>query len=321
MERLIEPKLLIGAVILIAVVITSGIVYVALTPSSNTIIMYTTTSTDNSGLLQYLEPMWEKATGINVKWVPVGTGAAIQSAEQGEADVVMVHARSLEDQFVNAGYGFHRVSLMHNDFVLVGPASDPAGVNGMANATQVFQKLYHFLSNQTLNPKYNIKFESRGDDSGTNVKELTLWNESGIHIDDSNKTWADANSWYSSLGAGMGKTLTTTGEQNSYTLTDRATFLKLSTSSSGLPLTILAQNSTSDTWANPYGVILVNPAAFPNLNIKMDLAKRYVEWLISNQGQAAINAYKINHKQVFFADFQNLKSELNSTELAFWGLS
>ena len=119
----------------------------------------------------------------------------------------------------------------------------------------------------------------------------------------------------------MGKTLTTTGEQNSYTLTDRATFLKLSTSSSGLPLTILAQNSTSDTWANPYGVILVNPAAFPNLNIKMDLAKRYVEWLISNQGQAAINAYKINHKQVFFADFQNLKSELNSTELAFWGLS
>ena len=312
--ELTNPKLLISAVVIVAVVITSGLVYIALTPPSKTITMYTTTSTDNSGLLQYLKPMWEKATGITVDWVPVGTGAAIQAAEQGEADVVMVHARTLEDQFVNAGYGFHRVSLMHNDFVLVGPASDPAGVNGMTNATLVFAKLYQFLKTQTT-----VKFVSRGDNSGTNVKELTLWNESGVFVDGGNSTWAGQNKWYEESGSGMSKTLTVASTEQSYTLTDRATFLKVNTTA--IDLTILAQDATSDAWANPYGVILVNPAAFPNLPIKMDLAKQYVEWLISDQGQAAINAYRINGKQVFFADFQNLKSELNSAELAFWGLS
>lgn len=306
-----DPKILIGAVVIIVVIITSGLVYVALTPPSKTITMYTTTSTDNSGLLQYLKPMWEKDTGITVDWVPVGTGAAITAAEQGEADVVMVHARSLEDAFVAAGYGMHRVSLMHNDFVLVGPSSDPAGVNGMTNATLAFQKLYQ--------DRTNIKFISRGDNSGTNVKELELWNASGDYVNGSDSTWAKANSWYEESGSGMSATLRVASTEQAYTLTDRATFLNVNTTE--IDLTILAQDSSSAAWANPYGVILVNPAAFPKINIKVDLAKQFVEWLISDKGQAAINAYRINGKQVFFADFQNLKSELNSTELAYWGLS
>ena len=313
MEKLSSTQVFIGAVVIVAVIITSGLVYMALTPQSNTIIMYTTTSTDNSGLLQYLQPMWEKDTGINVSWVPVGTGAAIKAAEQGEADLVMVHARSLEDAFVNAGYGMHRVSLMHNDFILVGPSSDPAGVNGMTNATAVFAKLYQARNNP------NFEFISRGDDSGTNVKELALWNESGVLVDGGNSTWASSNPWYKESGAGMGTTLRDASTDQAYTLSDRATFLKANTTT--IDLTILAQDSSSEAWANPYGVILVNPAKFPNVNIKVDLAKRYVEWLISDKGQAAINAYRINGKQVFFADFQNLKSELNSTELAYWGLS
>ena len=314
MAKLTDPKILIGAVIIIAVIITSGLVYIAMTPPAKTITMYTTTSTDNSGLLQYLRPMWEKDTGITVDWVPVGTGAAIQAAEQGEADVVMVHARTLEDQFVAAGYGYHRVSLMHNDFVLVGPSSDPAGVNNMTNATLVFQKLY--------DDRANIKFISRGDNSGTNVKELELWNASNIFVNGSNSAWASANPWYESTGSGMSKTLTVASTEQAYTLTDRATFLQvMSTNSSSLELTILAQDPTSAVWANPYGVILVNPAMFPNINIKVDLAKQFVEWLISDKGQSAINSYTINGKQVFFADFQNLKSELNSTELSYWGLS
>ena len=311
-----NTKILVGAVIIVAVIITSGLVYIAMTPPAKTITMYTTTSTDNSGLLQYLRPMWEKDTGITVNWVAVGTGAAIQAAEQGEADLVMVHARSLEDAFVAAGYGMHRVSLMHNDFVLVGPSSDPAHVNGMTNATLVFQTLYQFLKGQST-----VKFISRGDNSGTNVKELDLWNESNIYVNGSNASWASANPWYESTGSGMSKTLTVASTEQSYTLTDRATFLQVTTSSSSLDLTILAQDPTSDTWANPYGVILVNPAMFPNVNIKVDLAKQYVEWLISPTGQDAINSYKINGKQVFFADFQNLKSELNSTELEYWGLT
>ena len=136
-----DPKILIGAVVIVVVIITSGLVYIALTPHPNTIIMYTTTSTDNSGLLDYLKPMWEKDTGITVDWVPVGTGAAINASQHGEADLVMVHARTLEDQFVADGYGMHRVSLMHNDFVMVGPSNDPAGINGLTNATQVFENL------------------------------------------------------------------------------------------------------------------------------------------------------------------------------------
>lgn len=307
MEKLTNVQMLIGAVLIIAVIITSGLVYIAFSPNPNTITMYTTTSTDNSGLLDYLKPMWEKATGISVDWVAVGTGNAIQAGENGEADVLMVHARTLEDEFVSAGYGMHRVSLMHNDFVLVGPSSDPAGVNGMTNATAVFEKLYQ--------DRNTIQFVTRGDNSGTNVRELELWNSSNVYVNVSDTTWLNNNQWYIDAGSGMSKTLTVASTKQAYTLTDRATFLKVN---STIDLTILAQDPTSSLWANPYGVILVDPAKFPNINIKVDLAKKFVSWLISDAGQAAINAYRINGKQVFFADFQNYKSQMSTSELNYW---
>lgn len=308
----LNKNLVIGiAVLIVAIIVTSGLVYVSLNPPEDTITLYTTTSTRDSGLLDYLNPLMEKDIHIHVDVVAVGTGAALDGARAGLADVVMVHARSLEDVFISEGYGIHRVSLMHNDFILVGPSSDPAGINGMTNATQVFQKLYQ--------NRASILFASRGDNSGTNVKELTLWNESGITVQPDNATWASENPWYIDTGSGMAATLTTASEKGAYTLSDRATFLNLNNT---LPLDILAQDPTDAVnWANPYGVILVNPAKFASGSIKFDLAKKYVEWLISSTGQDAINAYRLQNTQVFFADFQSLKGELNSTELLFWGLS
>lgn len=300
------------AIVIIAVIVTSGLVYTSLNPPENTITLYTTTSTRDSGLLDYLKPLWEKDTGINVSVVAVGTGAALEAARNGLADLVMVHARSLEDEFISEGYGMHRVSLMHNDFVLVGPSSDPAGIMGMTNATQAFQKLYQ--------DRNQITFASRGDLSGTNVKELALWNKSGVVIEPDNTAWAAANPWYLDLGSGMAATLRSASLNESYTLSDRATFLNLNDS---LTLSILAQDPTGKIvdWANPYGVILVNPAKIPNVPFKTDLAKKWIEWLISKTGQDAINAYRLHNTQVFFADFQALKGELNSTELAYWGMS
>ena len=202
------------AIIIVAVIVTSGVVYVSLNPPENTITLYTTTSTRDSGLLDYLKPMWEKDTGINVSVVAVGTGAALEAARNGLADLVMVHARSLEDEFISEGYGMHRVSLMHNDFILVGPSSDPAGIMGMTNATQVFQKLYQ--------ERNQVTFASRGDLSGTNVKELALWDKSGITIEPDNITWANVNPWYLDLGSGMAATLSSASINASYTLSDRA---------------------------------------------------------------------------------------------------
>lgn len=321
MDKISNSFLYIGAAAIIIIIAVSALVYLTL-PSSNTnnnpaskphetITLYTTTSTDNSGLLDYLHPLMTADTNITVNVVAVGTGAALEAARQGLADVVMVHARSLEDQFIAEGYGIHRVSLMHNDFVLVGPSSDPAHVMGMTNATQAFQQLYKERS--------KIIFVSRGDNSGTNVKELALWNASGVTIDSNNITWANENTWYQESGSGMSKTLTTASTEGAYTLTDRATFLFMN---STLNLEILAQNPTGDpNWQNPYGVILVNPAKFPNVDIKFSVAKEYVQWLISPKGQTDINNYKINGKQVFFADFAKYESQMSSSELSFWGLT
>ncbi len=298
------------AAVIAIVVVTSGIVFVALNQPSNTITLYTTTSTRDSGLLDYLHPLMEKDTGIKVDVVAVGTGAALEGGEQGLADVVMVHARSLEDQFIADGYGMHRVSLMHNDFILVGPSNDPAGVLGMTNATQAFQKLY-----QNRN---SIEFASRGDNSGTNVKELDLWNKTGIIVQPDNTTWASENQWYLDLGSGMSATLTTASEKGAYTLSDRATFLNVK---DNLQLVIVCEDPTGDAnWQNPYGVILVNPDKVPG-NIKTDLAKKYVQWLISDKGQNAINAYRAHNTQVFFADFASYKGQMSSSELSYWGLS
>ncbi|MHA1973703.1 MAG: substrate-binding domain-containing protein [Candidatus Hodarchaeales archaeon] len=274
-----------------------------------TITLATTTSTENSGLLDYLHPYMTEETGIKVDIVAIGTGAAIEYAKRGLADVVMVHARSLEDQFVADGYGIHRIDLMYNDFVILGPIDDPANISGLTNSTEIFGRLYA--------ARENITFVSRGDNSGTHIKELYLWQEAGITINGSDSTWAKENDWYMETGSGMAATINVAWVSSGYTLSDRGTWLFNEKEDT---IEILAEGATE--WRNPYGVILVNPNKFnETVNIKFDLAKAYVKWLISEKGQDLINNYKINGQNAFFADFQNHLNDMSQEELDFWGIS
>jgi tungstate transport system substrate-binding protein len=248
-------------------------------------------------------------TDIEIDIVAVGTGAALEQARLGLADVVMVHARNLEDQFIDEGYGLHRIDLMYNDFILVGPKNDPAQIKGTTNATEAFLRLYEFRNELT--------FFSRGDSSGTYIRELELWELAGIEIQN-DFGWAQNNTWYLETGSGMGSTLTTASESDAYTLTDRATYLFMQ---DNLHLDILAQGPTNDiSWRNSYGVILINPEKYETGKVKFDLAKEYVKWLISSSGQNFINEYEIKGYQVFFADFLNHINELTAEELEFWGI-
>lgn len=275
--------------------------------SQSNITLATTTSTENSGLLSYLHPQMTNDTGITVDVVAVGTGAALEHARKGLADVVMVHARSLEDQFIAGGYGIHRVSLMHNDFIIVGPSEDPANIRGMTNSTEIFLQLY--------NARDSIEFVSRGDNSGTYVKEISLWELGNITIQSDNYEWIKKNTWYIETGAGMGQTLTTASELQAYTLTDRSTWLFTKTN---FNLELLAQGPP--IWHNPYSAILTNPAMFQTGQINFNAAKSYVKWLISDTGQLLIDNYTILGEKAFFADFNDFIDEMTEEELEFWGI-
>ncbi|MFW9997707.1 MAG: substrate-binding domain-containing protein, partial [Candidatus Odinarchaeota archaeon] len=254
------------AIVLLVVAIVSATLIMNLPNlASRSITLATTTSTDNSGLLDYLHPYMTGEIGLKVDVVAVGTGASLEQGRQGLADVVIVHARSLEDEFVEEGYGIHRVDLMYNDFIIVGPPDDPAGIQGLINSTEIFQKLY-----QNHN---SITFASRGDNSGTHVKELFLWEAAGVTINSDDTQWAAENDWYLETGSGMSATLTVANELSTYTLTDRGTWLF---TKENYDLLLIAEKAPE--WANPYGVILVNPDKFEPGSIKFDDAKRYVQW-------------------------------------------
>ncbi|MFX0151683.1 MAG: substrate-binding domain-containing protein [Candidatus Hodarchaeota archaeon] len=298
--------------LIIAIMVIGGLAFISIISflipaSSSTITLATTTSTDNSGLLDYLHPEMTKDTGVKVDIVPVGTGAAIEHGKSGLADVIIVHARALEDQFVAEGYGVHRVDLMYNDFIIVGPSEDPANIKGLTNSTEIFIRLY--------NARQSIGFVSRGDNSGTHVKELELWTLVNINIQSDSIAWAENNPWYLETGSGMGSTLSTASIAQAYTLTDRGTWLF---NEESLDLDLLAQGS--DLWHNPYGAILVNPDKFEFIKINFEMAKKYVQWLISTKGQSMINNYTIKGNQAFFADFINHVEELSAEELDFWNL-
>ena len=181
------------------------------------IMLATTTSTRDSGLLDYLIPLFEKVSNVTVKYIGVGTGAALDTARQGNADIVMVHAKRLELEFVQEGHGIHRVHFMYNDFVVVGPSNDPANIKNAQNVTDAFIRIYQTRS----------LFVSRGDNSGTNVKELSIWASAGVTINPDNETWAEQNSWYIESGQGMSNTLMMAYNLKAYTLTDRATWLAI----------------------------------------------------------------------------------------------
>jgi tungstate transport system substrate-binding protein len=235
----------------------------------------TTTSTADSGLLDAILPDFEARYNAKVDVVAVGTGQALKLGENGDADVVLVHARAREDAFVAAGQGINRRDVMYNDFIIVGPAADPAGIKATANAVAAFKAI---AAKQAL-------FDSRGDDSGTYTKELSIWASTGM-------TPTAKLSWYKSLGQGMGETLITANEQLAYTLTDRGTYLAMRDKLPNLVVLLggatIAENKDR-TLLNPYGVIPVNPATHPG--VKAELAEQFATWLVSAETQAKIGAF------------------------------
>ena len=236
-----------------------------------------TTSTEQSGLFGYLLPLFENKTGIKVHVVALGTGQALDVARRGDADVVFVHARSAEEKFLAEGEGVKRFPVMYNDFVLIGPKSDPAKIGGGKDIVAALTKL----------EAARAPFVSRGDRSGTHMAELSLWKTSDIDIDKSK------GSWYRDVGQGMGPALNTAASMDAYILADRATWLDFKNRGD---LTILVEGDRR--LFNQYGVMLVNPARHPN--VKKDLGRQFIDWLISPEGQAAIAGYKIGGKQLFY---------------------
>lgn len=232
------------------------------------LILATTTSTQDSGLLEVILPLFEAEAGVDVEVIAVGTGQALKLGEDGNADVLLVHARKQEDAFMQAGHGIRREDVMYNDFVLVGPADDPAGVADAESAADAFAKL----------AATEAPFVSRGDDSGTHSKEKAVWAAAAIE---------PAGDWYISAGQGMGAVLTMANEQLAYTLSDRATYLARTLE--GTDLVILYEGDP--LLFNPYGVIAVNPEKSPQ--IQADLADQFIDWLISVPTQAAIADFGI----------------------------
>lgn len=237
----------------------------------------TTTSTSNSGLLKYLHPVFEEKHGVKVDVIAVGTGQALRLGRNRDVDVVLVHARAAEDKFVAEGHGVNRRDVMYNDFIVAGPKKDPAGVRGMKDAVAAFKKVAG---------KKALWF-SRGDDSGTHKMELRLWKAAGLG--------KPSGGWYRSLGQGMGNTLIAADEKGAYTLADRGTYIALTAKKKiGLEIAIEGDKKLF----NPYGVIAVNPKKHPH--VKYDLAMKYVNFLVSPEGQKLIGGFAMEGKVLFF---------------------
>ncbi len=241
------------------------------------IVLQSTTSTENSGLLKAILPKFKKKTGIDVRVVAVGTGQAIKNASRGDGDVLLVHAKDAEEKFVADGYGISRTDVMYNDFVIVGPAEDPAKISGMKKVIPALTKLAAAKS----------LFASRGDDSGTHKAEMRLWTAAGI---DAAK---DSGTWYRATGSGMGATLNTSVGLGAYALTDRATWLAFKNKSTHK---ILVEGDPR--LFNQYGVILVNSAKHPTVKAKAGQA--FIDWLTGPDGQAEIAAFQVDGEQLFF---------------------
>lgn len=263
--------------------------------------MSTTTSTEASGLLDVLLPEFKKDTGIEVKVVAKGTGAAIRDGVDGNVDVIFVHDPAREEKFVADGFGTKRYYVMYNDFLVIGPAADPFGAKG-ADTVAAMKKL---AGSEAV-------FVSRGDDSGTHAKEQELWKATGLPLVEEQTLFKtkdkevtvksmrpEGMKYYMSIGQGMGKTLTFAEEKQGYTITDRGTYVQYKYGRpEGLDLEPISEGD--DTLFNPYGVIPVNPAKHPH--VRIDLAETFAQWLVSERGQKVIGDYKLLDKQLFFPD-------------------
>jgi tungstate transport system substrate-binding protein len=253
-----------------------GLLLVSALPAAaqQAIKLSTTTSTENSGLLQYLLPAFEAKTGTKVHVISVGTGKALELAKNGDVDVTLVHARPSEDKFVAEGHGVNRRDVMYNDFIIVGPAGDPAGIKGSRNVLQAMKKI----------ADSKVKFVSRGDNSGTDQMEKAYWKEVGAK---------PAGSAYISAGLGMGEVLNMAAELQAYTLTDRATYGAYR-AKTGLVVAV----EGDPKMFNPYGIIAVNPSKYKDINYKG--AMQLIEWMTSNEGQNKIADFKVDGQQLFF---------------------
>jgi tungstate transport system substrate-binding protein len=248
------------------------------TAAEDEMLMATTTSTDDTGLLDYLAPMVTKATGIVVKWVGTGTGKALKLGENCDADVLLVHAPAAEKKFVEAGFGINRREVMYNDFAVIGPTADPAAIKGQ----EVCAALKSILEKEGT-------FVSRGDDSGTHKMEQSLWKDCALQL-------PDKESWYLQAGQGMMPTITMAAERGGYTLTDRGTYIKYEADHQGKPpLAIMLEGDQK--LLNQYSVIEVNPERCPKA--KNDLARQYGDWMAGKEGQAAIGGFLLMNKQLF----------------------
>jgi tungstate transport system substrate-binding protein len=241
-----------------------------------------TTSTEQSGLFRHLLPIFERKAGIQVRVVALGTGQALDTARRGDADVVFVHAKPLEERFVAEGWGVRRFEVMYNDFVVVGPKADPARVGGTKDVVAAFRKI----------KAAQAPFVSRGDKSGTHFAELEIWKAAGVDIA------KERGPWYRETGSGMGPALNTASAMNAYILADRGTWLSFRNRGE---LAIAVEGDPR--LFNPYGAILVNPAKHPH--VKKDLGQAFVGWLVSPEGQAAIASFKIEGEQLFFPNAAN----------------
>jgi tungstate transport system substrate-binding protein len=241
------------------------------------IIVASTTSTEDSGLFEYLLSLYKQKTGVTIKVIAQGTGQALDTGRRGDADVVFVHARSAELKFLSEGQGVKRYPVMYNDFVLIGPKSDPADIRGLKDVVKAFQVI----------KDKQASFISRGDRSGTNIAELQLWKDSGVDIE------KDKGPWYKAIGQGMGAALNTGGAGNAYVLSDRGTWINFKNKGD---LLILVEGDKR--MFNQYGVMLVNPEKHPN--VKRELGQQFIDYLISPEGQRDIANYKINGEQLFY---------------------
>lgn len=254
-------------------------------PEQPFIIVASTTSTDDSGFFDAMLPIFEGESGVDVRVVAVGTGQAIELAKRGDADVLFVHHKPSEKAFVAAGHGVKRYPVMWNDFIIVGPASDPAGIEGMKAATAAFEKI----------AKAKALFASRGDDSGTHKKELEIWQAAGVAAGQASGTW------YRELGQGMGPTLNTAAGMDAYTFTDHGTWVSFDNKGN---LKVLVAGDPN--LINQYGVILVNPRKHPHVKAKAGQA--FIDWLMSEKGQRAIGSYMLKGQQLFHPNADDPKA-------------
>ena len=262
----------------IAALIFATFAVLPLRAEGRELLLATTTSTDNTGLLDYLIPMFTKATGIELKWVATGTGKALKLGENCDCDVLMVHAPAAEKAYIDSGFGTNRRQVMFNDFVIIGPGSDPAGI-----------KEQEICSALNKIAEKKATFASRGDNSGTHKKEISLWQECGGEV-------PERQNWYVQTGQGMLATMNVAAERRGYTMTDRGTYVKFEANSQGNPaLKILVVGDKS--LLNQYSVIEVNKERCPK--VKNQLARQFGDWLVSREGQAAIADFRLLDKQLF----------------------